>query len=327
MVVPAYEAEAVIGRCLDGLLAAGFAPGSVLVIDDGSRDATREVAARRGVRLVCNEAPQGAARARNRGAETADADILFFVDADVVVRPTVRDRLLARLEGIAPPVAVIGSYDDSPPGPSIVGRYRNLLHHYVHQQSATEASTFWTGLGAVRRDAFLSIGGFDTAWEKIEDTEFGVRLRRSGARIVLDRDLQGTHLKNWTTGSMFRTDLLGRAVPWSRLVLFHGGPRGDLNLSGTHRVSVLAVGVFVLSLIAAMLTPWALVLAALAMLAFVLANRAFLRFLARRRGVGFTLAALPFHALHYLAAGLGFGWVVLSEAVPRAFGHRRGGAG
>ena len=43
-----------------------------------------------------------------------------------------------------------GSYDDTPTDRGFVSRYKNLLHHYVHQTARREASTFWTGLGAVR---------------------------------------------------------------------------------------------------------------------------------------------------------------------------------
>ena len=56
--------------------------------------------------------------------------------------------------------AVFGSYDDAPPG-GTVAAFRNLLHHHVHHRGAGPASTFWSGLGAIRRDAFLAVGGFD----------------------------------------------------------------------------------------------------------------------------------------------------------------------
>ena len=53
--------------------------------------------------------------------------------------------------------AVFGSYDDAPPG-GTVAAFRNLLHHHVHHRGAGPASTFWSGLGAIRRDAFLAAG-------------------------------------------------------------------------------------------------------------------------------------------------------------------------
>ena len=67
--------------------------------------------------------------------------------------------------------------------------FRNLLHHHVHQQAAGPATTFWAGLGAVRREAFLASAGFDAERypvPSIEDIELGMRLAPTAARIGLD---------------------------------------------------------------------------------------------------------------------------------------------
>ena len=107
-------------------------------------------------------------------------------------------------------------------------RFRNLLHHHVHQTGAGPAETFWTGLGAVRRDAFSAVGGFD------EDAlpapvDRGHRARppavRAGGRLRLDPTIQGTHLKRWTLRSMLWTDFARRGVPWVALQLRAPGAR------------------------------------------------------------------------------------------------------
>jgi hypothetical protein len=97
-------------------------------------------------------------------------------------------------------------------------------------------------------------------------------------------------------------------------VFFEGGPRDDLNMTAAHRVSAGAVAVFGLAVMAALFEPRALWAAGAAVVAFVWANAAFLAFLARGQGVGFALAALPVHALHYLAGGLGLVWAMVGEA-------------
>ena len=323
VVVPAHQAADVLGPCLEGLLGAGFARSEIVVVDDGSRDGTGDRARALGVAVLRNETAQGPARARNRAVAGLDAEVVVFVDADVVVHPGTRERIAAHFQD-PDLAAVFGSYDDSPSAPSLVSRYRNLLHHFVHQRSEAEAQTFWTGLGAVRRDAFLDVGGLDPAWQAIEDVEFGVRLSRAGRRIVLDRTLLATHLKAWTLGSMLRTDLWGRALPWTRLLLARRGPTGDLNLAASHRASAVLVLVFAACLLGGVIEPWLFLGAGLAAGAFLVANRRFLSFLARRHGVLFALGAMPFHALHYAAGVLGYAWVALVEAPTRRLARRDG---
>ena len=94
--------------------------------------------------------------------------------------------------------AVFGSYDDAPAAAGLVARYKNLYHHYVHQRSGASAQSFWAGCGAVRRSAFLAVGGFDEERyprPSIEDIELGYRLTDAGYRIRFRPDLMVKHLK------------------------------------------------------------------------------------------------------------------------------------
>src|SRR5262249_50067799 len=158
----------------------------IVVVDDASTDDSSTVASRLGARVFRLPANAGPAAARNHGARHASGDILFFVDADVVVGPDAIARVGAALGRHPATAAVFGSYDATPVDSGIVSRYKNLLHHYVHQSGAAEASTFWAGCGAIRRAAFEEVGGFDEARYRrpsIEDIELGYRLRRAGHRI------------------------------------------------------------------------------------------------------------------------------------------------
>ena len=210
--------------------------------------------------------------------------------------------------------AVFGSYDDAPAAAARVSAFRNLLHHHVHHQGAGPASTFWSGLGAIRRDAFLAAGGFDGErfpHPSIEDVDLGARLVAGGARIVLDPAIQGTHLKAWTLRSMVRTDFARRGVPWVALLLrsgqrarpVRGGDadaglvRHALNLGWRHRASAAACAAGVAGLL--LRRPLAAVAALLVLLG---ANRDFYVLLARRRGVAEAAAGVGLHAVHHLTA-------------------------
>jgi cellulose synthase/poly-beta-1,6-N-acetylglucosamine synthase-like glycosyltransferase len=134
-------------------------------------------------------------------------------------------------------------------------QYHNL-HHWVHQTGNTEAFTFWTGCGAIRREALLQVGGFSESYARpsIEDIELGARLRAAGFRIRLEKTMLGQHLKCWRFWNMLKTDIFQRGVPWMRLVLREGHASSDLNLNLSSRIATLLAGLFGLSLLVFPLT-------------------------------------------------------------------------
>lgn len=320
VVVPVRNQPAELAVCLDALLRAGAAPEAITVVDDASSDGTVASAEARGVRVLRRAQRGGPAAARNSGiAATPGADIVVFVDADVAIAPDALERLAAAFD--EPTVAaVFGSYDADPAAGGIVSRYRNLLHHFVHQGAMQEASTFWAGCGAVRRAALVEVGGFDESarWNFIEDIELGRRLRRAGWRIRLDKRLQGKHLKRWTLASMVRTDLAWRARPWSRLLLEDGAMIDDLNLARSQRLGVILSGLGCAGLVLTPLFPPLAVPAAAALVAVVPLNAGLFRFLRRTGGVGFAAACCPLHVLHYLCAGAGFAWAWAEHQLGRS---------
>jgi GT2 family glycosyltransferase len=278
-VVPATNAPPTLGACLDAIRAAAEPPEEIVVVDEGGG---------------------GPATARNRGAMRATGDALVFVDADVLVHPDAFARIRAAFEADGELAALFGSYDDSPADPGAVSQFRNLMHHHVHQESAGPATTFWAGLGAVRKDAFEAVGGFDEdryAVPSVEDIDLGMRLTAAGHRIVLDPSVQGTHLKAWSVRTMVETDLWHRGVPWMELLLRHGARSSALNLGARHRASAVLSVVAAVSLLRGRLRTTLLALGALVAL-----NRSFYALLARRRGRAEAALGVGLHVLHHLAA-------------------------
>jgi cellulose synthase/poly-beta-1,6-N-acetylglucosamine synthase-like glycosyltransferase len=240
--------------------------------------------------------------ARNHGAAVAHGDSLLFFDADVVVHPdTVA--LMEQYLGAEPEIAALmGSYDAAPPGRSLTARYKNLMHHYVHQHARREAGTFWTGCGAIRREAFMAVGGFDESYRRpsIEDIELGVRLRRAGYRIRLCPDVQATHLKEWTFTGLLRADIRDRAIPWTTLIMRDRALPNDLNLDSKSRLSALAAWIALSCLVVSLFWPWAGVGALLALALVVGLNAGLYRFFARCGGPLFLFGAAGLHFLYLL---------------------------
>jgi GT2 family glycosyltransferase len=280
IIVPATDGPPTLERCRAAL--------------DASIDPADEII------VVEGPAELSASAARNDGARRATGDVVVFVDADVEVHPGALGRIRDAFEHDTDLTAIHGSYDDDPSAPGTVSRFRNLLHHHVHQTNGGPADTFWTGLGAVRRDAFLAVGGFDEIrypHPSVEDIELGHRLRRADARIMLDPSIQGTHLKHWTLRSMVWTDFARRGVPWVRMHLRERSLSHSLNLGWRHRTTALLL---VAAAVVAVLGAVPVALGCL--LAIVWLNRDLYLLLVRRQGLFRGAAGVLLHGLHHLVA-------------------------
>jgi hypothetical protein len=323
IIVPAYNNPRDLAECLAALRAQAPADAELMVVDDASTDETPAVAVAGGARLLRLTQNSGPAAARNHGAAHATGEVLLFVDADVVVARGAVDRVMRAFAEDPGLAALFGSYDDDPRAPALVSRYRNLLHHFVHQEGNSQAATFWAGLGAVRRAVFLAVGGFDAARfarPSIEDIELGYRLRRAGHRIRLDRALQGKHLKRWGLWSMLRTDVTCRALPWARLILETRHAPEDLNLRASQRVSCVLSGV---ALAAALGAPWwwpLVGVSALALLGIAAINRRFYALLWRRGGARLTALGFALHVLYFIYSAASFAYASLEARVRIARG-------
>jgi GT2 family glycosyltransferase len=327
VVVPAYNNGVELAQSLAALRAAADSDTELIVVDDASTDDISSVAASAGARVLRLGRNAGPAAARNHGARHARGEVLFFVDADVVVASDAIRRIRAVLRGHREIAAVFGSYDSRPAAPGLVSQYRNLMHHFVHQTAKAEARTFWAGCGAVTRSAFVRVGGFDERRfprPSIEDIELGNRLFRAGYRILLDKSLQVTHLKRWTLWSVIRTDIVYRAIPWSQLILESEGLHDDLNLRRSQRFSIALTGLGGLFFAASPLRVELLVPACACIAAIVVINRDLYRFLWRARGMVFAGACLPLHLLYYVCCAVGYQYVRLLSTLPSGVARQRG---
>ena len=308
VIVPFHKNLSHLDRCLTAIRTASDT-AEVIVVADGAVDDCRPVVGKHRTRLLEIPGPSGPAVARNRGAALASGNALVFVDADVEISGDAVSRLVDALNGEPRVTAVFGAYDESPAEPNFVSQYKNLAHSFIHQSSRQEACSFWAGLGAVRREAFHAVGGFDERYTRpcIEDIDLGYRLSAQGHRILLEPSIRGCHLKRWDFLSLVKTDIRDRAIPWTQLILRSSPPQNDLNLRWTDRASVVLSYTILLSAAFALASSPSYAAAALVMFGLFLGlNRGCYRFFAARRGVWFALRVIPLHFLHYLYSGLSF---------------------
>jgi glycosyltransferase involved in cell wall biosynthesis len=307
VIVPVYNSTRVLTECLAALARSSYRSFEVIVVDDGSTEPIEPIVASHRFRCVRVAGPGGPARARNHGARVATGQYAVFVDADVCVHRDTLERFAERFASNPELAAVIGSYDDAPAEPNFLSQYKNIFHHYVHQNSEGKIGTFWSGCGAIRRDLFLMVGGFDEQRYRrpaIEDIELGTWLSAAGHLIVLDKSIVAKHLKRWTLWGLLKTDIFDRGVPWTRLMLRAGAIENNLNVKPGQRVSVLLAYVCLICFAAAFWWPQVLMLAGLIIAAVTFLNADFYRYFLSRSGHWFTVRIIPMHWIYFWYCGL-----------------------
>lgn len=305
VIVPVFGAARTLEASLRSIAESAYPSFEIVAADDGSTDASRGLLESFGVRIVRLD-HSGPAAARNRAVAIARGDVLFFTDADVVIRPDTIARGVAALTADPEIAAVFGSYTaESGPG-GFFTHYKNYVHHFTHQHAEPDAFTFWTGCGFVRRRVFEAHGGFDESQRFLSDVEFGYRLHGAGERIRIQKDIQVTHLKQYTFMGLVRSDFFGRAVPWSRLIMRHKTARADMNL-GLRNVASVPIAFATLGGLC--LWPWSgtwgMLLSAVGFLVLAFLNARLLSFVREREGAAFALGTLLVHWIIYLLSGIG----------------------
>ncbi|MFJ4792449.1 glycosyltransferase family A protein [Kitasatospora purpeofusca] len=321
VVVPAHNAARTLSACLDSVYAQTHRPHQVIVVDDGSTDATARIARAytagggpgggpAGGRaegsaggpaggppceLIRQWPNRGVSAARNAGIAAATGEVIFFLDSDEALTPDSVANALEILEkdpecgcvhGVIAPEPL---FDDGP-----VERYRVLHAHWWRVRGTGVVETAFFAQAAVRREVFERIGGFDESLRDSEDLELSDRLAPH-YRIVLTDRVVAHHDEVERLGPLLAETYRRALVLVPALAAARRG--GRRNLTANSPASVAAAAFTLAALPLAGRWP---VLPAAGLAAFCAANAGLLRFAARRHGPAFA----PYAAgVHFLVVG------------------------
>ncbi|MEM2321470.1 MAG: glycosyltransferase [Candidatus Bathyarchaeia archaeon] len=184
VVIPTLQEEKYIGSILSKLVNIDSSL-EIIIVDGGSADRTVEIA-RRFTEKVFVLRERGIGRARNYGASRASGDIIIFVDADIDLPPSFLEKVLSafkRNENVVGTTCNIMPKDPLP-HEQVFFKLYNFIFSILLLLKPHLRGEFL----AVRRDAFMKIGGFNEDLPCCEDHELAFRLSKVG-RIILLRDL------------------------------------------------------------------------------------------------------------------------------------------
>jgi len=183
IIIPAYNAQDTLQRCLDSIMRIDY-PGErrkVILVNNNSHDATEDIARRYPITVVHENRIQTSYAARNRGIQHAKGDILAFTDTDCIVAPDWLLNYINYLQKnpsdiVAGHVEIIMKQD--PNIYEIYDRCKFDQGFFVHEfQFGATANLL------VKRSVFEKIGVFDETLKSSGDLHFCQKAFKSGFKI------------------------------------------------------------------------------------------------------------------------------------------------
>ncbi len=205
VVVCAYNAERTLDRCLVSLAALSYPDYEVILVNDGSRDRTLEIAERYPFCRILSQTNKGLGVARNVGAAAATGEIIAYTDSDCVADPDWLTYLVARMERGA--LAACGGPNLPPPEKNLVPAAVALAPGGpTHVLLSDEIAEHIAGCNmAFRREALLELGGFDPVFRAAgDDVDICWRFQDKGAVIGFSAAAVVWHFRRNTVGAYLR---------------------------------------------------------------------------------------------------------------------------
>ncbi|TNF54414.1 glycosyltransferase [bacterium] len=293
IVIPTYNASKFMPNLLDSIFRQAVDDVEVVIVDDCSTDNTVQVVKQYPVRVIQMEKNGGPARARNRGVEAALGDIIFFLDSDVVLLDgavrEVNDYFMKNPSS----QCVIGICATEPLNKGFVPKYMAMFE-YIHLLGTpgNKVSVFAPRCGAIKKDFFQKIGGYDESYKgaDVEDFELARRINRED-NIVLNPKILVKHqfVNNFQEAV---SNYFKRAVMWIQLFLKdkqldNAGPTTPSN-----GIAALCAFFSFVSLFFIPFLPVAKYVFVFLFLVFLFSNVRWLNFMRNEAGLFFMIKAL-----------------------------------
>lgn len=206
VIIPTYNREKEISAAVESVLKQTYQNIELIVVDDGSTDATLKKLSKYDdkIRVVCQD-NAGPSAARNHGVSVSNGEIIAFLDSDDLYLPTKISRqveVLQRVDG-AVPCCLCNAIVCSPSGREKMSFDLAMLKSFYPEGIWKDITRvlitrfiLFTQAVAIRREAFLKLGGFDEHLQIMEDFDLALRLSLAGPWAYIKTSLVIYHAYN-----------------------------------------------------------------------------------------------------------------------------------
>jgi glycosyltransferase involved in cell wall biosynthesis len=197
VIIPNHNGSATLAKCLEATFASGYSKFEVVVVDDGSEDNSLEIIKGFPCKLLSLDKHSGASKARNVGAHNSKGDILFFTDADCLLRKDTLSVVNKTFCEQGTDVIIGGTYTPIPRDKGFFSIFQSVFINFSETKKVDNPDYIAAHAMVIDARTFRQNGGFPENFLPIlEDVEFSHRLRRSGYRLIMNPEALVQHIFN-----------------------------------------------------------------------------------------------------------------------------------
>jgi len=309
VVIPNYNGEATIGKCLDAAFASNYKNFEIVVVDDCSDDRSVEIIKQYPCKFLSFDERSGTSKARNAGAINCSGEIVFFIDSDCLLQKDTLSIVNKTMSGLTPDHIVGGTYAEVAYDDAFFNTFQAVWINYSETRKVLDPDYIAAHAMIMFKKTFDESQGFPEAFMPIiEDVEYSHRLKRSGIKLMMDPDIQVRHIFGFTLSRSLR-NAYRKTAYWCLYSLHNKDLFSD---SGTASAEfktnvVLYVMIILLLLISALLRYSELIwLVPVIIIVNVFMSRKLISAFLKAKGRVFAFFAFLYYSLLYpLPVGLG----------------------
>lgn len=196
VVIPVYNGERHIRRCVESIRNQLYKPNAIIVVNDGSTDKTADILSGLRVQTIAHEQNLGLAAARNTGLNSSNTDIIAFFDSDTEVPVNYLKTMMTHFTA-GKKYDGVGGHEVPKFTDGVSNYYRaKYLYQGIKCDAPVERRVLYGLAMAFRREKLLNAGGFDTFFRANgEDVDICLRMYLKGSRFLYDPNLYVYHYK------------------------------------------------------------------------------------------------------------------------------------
>ncbi len=309
IIIPVRNGATTISLCLEAAFASSYHHFEVIVVDDASEDCSVNLIKKFPCKLIRLATHSGASKARNVGASMSKGEILFFTDADCLMKKDTLKIAVEHLSSAGKDVVLGGTYTLLAADNRFFSAFQSAFIHYFETRAGANPDYIATHAMVLYAHTFRASQGFSEKYLPIlEDVDFSHRIRRIGHQLVMDSRIQVRHLFNYSFSGSFR-NAFKKAMYWTIYSIYNKDLLADSGTSSRAlKFNVVTLFSSYFFALLALITGdvWYFNIIAMLMVLNISMNRNLFVVFFRARGMAFALAAFAYYLLIYpLAVGSG----------------------